>query len=80
MIWSEFQMAKATVIKYALQYSASDTLFLDSDIILTDCINNIDMSKEIGVSPQFIKQEHIDIEQGYYNGGMLWTKTCKCCK
>ena len=71
-IWSEFQMAKANVIKYALQ-TASDTLFLDSDIIITDCINNIDMSKEIGVSPQFIKQEHID-RTGYYNGGMLWTR------
>jgi len=71
-IWSQFQMAKANIIEYALQ-NVSDTLFLDSDIILTDCIDDIDMTKEIGVSPQFITQEHID-KTGYYNGGMLWTK------
>jgi hypothetical protein len=71
-IWSEFQMAKAQVIKYALQ-KVTDTLFLDSDIVVTDYINDIDISKEIGVSPQFITQEHIN-KTGYYNGGMLWTK------
>jgi len=71
-IWSEFQMAKANIIKYALQ-NVNDTLFLDSDIVITDCINDINLSKEIGVSPQFITQEHID-KTGYYNGGMLWTK------
>jgi hypothetical protein len=71
-IWSDFQMAKSTVIKYALRES-NDTLFLDSDIIITDVIDDIDMSKELGVSPQFITQEHIN-KTGYYNGGMLWTK------
>ena len=71
-IWSDFQMAKSTVIKYALRES-NDTLFLDSDIIITDVIDDIDMSKDLGVSPQFITQEHIN-KTGYYNGGMLWTK------
>ncbi len=71
-IWAEFQMAKATIIKYALRHT-TDTLFLDSDIILTDSINDIDMSKQVGVSPQFITQEYVD-KTGYYNGGMLWTK------
>ena len=71
-IWGEFQMAKAIVIKYALE-NVADTLFLDSDIIITDTINDIDNTKEIGVSPQFIRQEHID-KTGFYNGGMLWTK------
>ena len=71
-IWAEFQMSKANIITYALQNS-TDTIFLDSDIILTDCIDDIDMSKEVGISPQFITQEHID-KTGYYNGGMLWTK------
>ena len=71
-IWDEFQMSKAKIIKYALQ-NVSDTLFLDSDIIITDTINDIDISKDLGVSPQFITQEHI-IKTGYYNGGMLWTK------
>jgi hypothetical protein len=71
-IWSDFQMAKSHVIKYALEH-VTDTLLLDSDIMITDCINDIDMTKEIGVSPQFITQEHIN-RTGYYNGGMLWTK------
>ena len=60
-------MSKANIITYALQNS-TDTIFLDSDIILTDCIDDIDMSKEVGISPQFITQEHID-KTGYYNGG-----------
>lgn len=71
-IWSEFQMSKANVIKYALQYS-TDTLFLDSDIILTDVINDIVIEKDLGISPQFIDKEYID-KTGYYNGGILWTK------
>ena len=71
-IWSDFQMSKANIIAYALKY-VNDTLFLDSDIIITDSINDIDMSKDLGISPQFITQEHIN-KTGYYNGGMLWTK------
>jgi len=71
-VWSEFQMSKANVIKKALDYS-NDTLFLDSDIIITDIIDNIDFSKDIGISPQFITQEHIN-KTGYYNGGVLWSK------
>jgi hypothetical protein len=71
-IWSEFQMAKATIIKYALQ-NVSDTLFLDSDIVVTDTIGDIDFSKDIGVSPHYIKKEYMD-KYGFYNGGMLWTK------
>lgn len=70
--WSDFQMSKANIISYALKY-VNDTLFLDSDIIITDCVDDVDMSKDLGVSPQFITQEHID-KTGYYNGGMLWTK------
>ena len=70
-IWSKFQMSKANIIKYALN-DENDTLFLDSDIIITDIINDIDNSKTLGVSPQFITQEHID-KTGFYNGGVLWT-------
>jgi len=71
-IWSDFQMSKAHIIAYALKY-VNDTLFLDSDIIITDSINDIDMSKDLGISPQFITQKYIN-KTGYYNGGMLWTK------
>lgn len=70
-IWSDFQMAKAIIINYALK-EEKDTMFLDSDIIITGIIDNIDATKSIGVSPQFITQEHID-KTGYYNGGVLWT-------
>lgn len=71
-IWSDFQMSKAKIIKKTLQYE-NDTLFLDSDIIITNVIDGIDFDKDIGVSPQFITIEHIN-NTGYYNGGMLWTK------
>ena len=70
--WSEFQMSKANIMSHALK-NVNDTLFLDSDIIITDTINDIDMSKDLGVSPQFISKSHVD-RTGYYNGGMLWTK------
>jgi hypothetical protein len=70
-LWSEFQMSKANIIKKALEYE-KDTLFLDSDIIITNTIDDIDITKTIGVSPGFIAQKNID-EVGYYNGGMLWT-------
>ena len=71
-IWSDFQMSKAHVIKRALLHS-NDTLLLDSDIIITDEINDIDTSKDIGVSPHYMRKDITD-KYGYYNGGMLWTK------
>ncbi len=71
-IWSDFQMKKAEVMSRALEYEP-DTLFLDSDIVLLDKINDINHDMEIGVSPQYIKEENVK-EVGYYNGGMLWTK------
>ena len=69
-IWSKFQMSKADIIEKALQFE-KDTLFLDSDIIILDEINDI-QQKELGVSPGFVNQE-IATKYGYYNGGMLWT-------
>jgi hypothetical protein len=74
-LWSKFQMSKPNIIKRALEYE-KDTLFLDSDIIILDELNDIDDTKELGVSPQFIKQVNID-ETGYYNGGCLWTRSKK---
>ena len=71
-IWDEFQMQKANVIKYALE-NEKDTLFLDSDIIFLNPIMCIDKTKEIGVSPHYVKKSNTD-EVGYYNGGCLWTK------
>ena len=70
-LWSDFQMAKAEVIEKALE-TEKDTLFLDSDIIILDKIDGIDKSKQLGVSPQFIREKNVR-EVGYYNGGVLWT-------
>ncbi len=71
-IWDEFQMQKANVIKYALE-NENDTMFLDSDILFFNPITCIDKTKEIGLSPHYIKKTKTD-EVGYYNGGCLWTK------
>ena len=76
-IWSDFQMMKAYAIDEALKYE-KDTLFLDADIILLDVVDNIDNTKQLGVSPHYIKKSDTD-RYGYYNGGVLWTnqKTVK---
>ena len=71
-IWDEFQMQKANVIKYALE-NESDTMFLDSDILFFNPISIIDKTKELGLSPHYVKKSNTD-EVGYYNGGCLWTK------
>jgi hypothetical protein len=71
-IWTKFQLLKCDVIDYALKYE-SDTLFLDSDIIVFDEINDINYSKELGISPHYIRSRDTDAF-GYYNGGVLWTK------
>ena len=71
-LWDEFQMQKSNVIEFAL-LSSTDTLFLDSDILFLAPITNIDKTKEIGLSPHYVKKNNTD-EVGYYNGGCLWTK------
>ena len=76
-LWTNFQMIKAKVIEYSLNNSL-DTLYLDSDILLLHKIDNIDNSKDIGVSPHFIKKQITD-KVGYYNGGMLWVKNKAVC-
>ena len=71
-LWSQFQMTKSRVIAKALELE-KDTLLLDSDIIVTGAIDDIDDTKDLGVSPQFLRKEILD-KTGIYNGGMLWTK------
>jgi hypothetical protein len=70
-IWTKFQLLKCDVIDHALKYE-TDTLFLDSDIIIFDKIDDIDYSKELGISPHYIRSRDTDAF-GYYNGGVLWT-------
>lgn len=72
-LFGEFLSYKMKAMDYALSEN-TDTLLLDSDIIITDVIDDIDSSKEVGLSPQFIKREYID-KTGFYNAGMLWTNT-----
>jgi len=72
-LWNDFQMFKAVAIEQALE-TYSDTLFLDCDIIVTDVIDSIDKSKDLGVSPHYMTKHATD-QYGFYNGGMLWTKS-----
>lgn len=76
-IFGEFLKNKMKVIKYALN-KTTDTMLLDTDIIITDTINDIDDTKELGLSPQFITQEYIS-KTGYYNAGMVWCKSIDVC-
>lgn len=69
--WADFQMAKAQVIRVALE-DMSDTMFLDSDTIICNKLYIKDPTKQLGVSPQFITDEYVK-RTGYYNGGLLWT-------
>ena len=71
-IIKEFWNNKADIMSYALQYE-KDTIFLDSDVFIVNPINCIDHSKELGLSPHYIRKSNTD-EVGYYNGGCVWTK------
>ena len=71
-VWSDFQMEKANVIAKALEHEP-DTMFMDADIVVLAKIDDIDNTKQVGVSPHYIKKSSTD-RFGYYNGGMLWTK------
>ena len=71
-IFKEFLLNKAEVMKLALK-EYNDTMLLDCDIVFLKTIDIIDKTKELGVSPHYIKKTNTD-EVGYYNIGVLWTK------
>jgi hypothetical protein len=71
-IIKEFWNNKADIMSYALE-NETDTIFLDSDVFIVNPINCIDHSKELGLSPHYIRKSNTD-EVGYYNGGCVWTK------
>ena len=77
-LFKQFLNSKAKVMLYALT-KHSDVLFLDSDIILTNPIEGINKNMMLGVSKQYITQKELD-ETGYYNAGMIWTKSAKVCE
>ena len=71
-IIKEFWNNKADIMSYALD-NEKNTIFLDSDVFIVNPINCIDHSKELGLSPHYIRKSNTD-EVGYYNGGCVWTK------
>ena len=71
-IIKEFWNNKADIMSYALEFE-KDTIFLDSDVFIVNPIRCINHTKELGLSPHFIKKINTD-EVGYYNGGCVWTK------
>jgi hypothetical protein len=71
-VWTKFMLKKAEIIEKVLKYE-KDVLLLDTDIIILNEINDIDTTKDIGVSPAYIKEVNMK-EVGYYNGGMLWVQ------
>jgi len=73
--WTDFQMEKTRAIDESLD-RFTDTLFLDSDIVIVNEIDSIDKTKSVGVSPHYIRKKDTD-RFGYYNGGVLWTNTKK---
>ena len=67
---------KADVIADALSIY-TDTMYLDVDIIILDELF-VDKYYQLGISPQFIRQENVN-KTGYYNGGLLWTNDITVC-
>lgn len=77
-IWSDFLKNKMNIMLKALN-KEKDTLFLDSDMVILDRISDIQHNKDVGLSPQFIRQQNV-LETGYYNAGFLWTNNKKVCE
>ena len=72
-LFHEFLMKKMDILLIGIENS-KDCLFLDADIILVDQINDIDKTKNLGVSPHyFSKNSPIGKNFGFYNAGMLWS-------
>jgi hypothetical protein len=68
-IFGEFLSYKMKCMEYALQENR-DAMFIDSDTIILDKLH-INENYNLGLSPQFIKEETIK-RSGYYNAGLLW--------
>lgn len=73
-IWGDFLSNKMKIMSYALKEN-NNTIFIDCDTIILDKIV-IDNTKEVGLSPQFIKEKNVE-ETGYYNAGLLYTNSKK---
>lgn len=71
-IFGEFLSYKMKCMEYALQENR-DAMFIDSDTIILDKLH-INENYNLGLSPQFIKEESVK-RSGYYNAGLLWCST-----
>jgi hypothetical protein len=72
-IFKRFTIVKADVIERALELYP-DTLFLDSDILVCAPIEDIDHTKQLGLSPHYIRKRDTE-KYGHYNAGVLWTNS-----
>jgi hypothetical protein len=69
-IWCDFQLMKIDIMKHAIEKS-EDTLYLDCDNVILDTFSDIDKSKKIGLSRQYLNIEKTN-EIGEFNGGLVW--------
>lgn len=71
-VWLEFMLRKCDSIDVAL-LDCDNTLFVDSDTVLTNCIQNgdFDYTKDVGRSYHAIKKYNED-KYGKYNGGCVF--------
>jgi hypothetical protein len=72
-LFHEFLMKKMDILLTAIE-NDDDSLFLDADMILLDQINDIDKTKDLGVSPHYFPiNSPIGKKYGFYNAGMIWS-------
>lgn len=73
-LWTELQLKKLDVIRWALDECTSNGVFFsDADICYMATLPNIRNPKfKLLVSPHYIKKE-VEDKFGIYNGGFLWT-------
>ena len=69
-IFTDFVKLKTRCIDDALNMY-TDTLYLDSDIVLLHSLPFVDTHKDIGLSPHGVKQYNCD-KYGYYNSGYIY--------
>ena len=74
-IWLEFMLEKETVLREAMT-TYSNSLFLDADICLLDCLPNIDFSKDVILCRHYI-QEANELKYGHFNGGYFFVNNFK---
>jgi hypothetical protein len=77
-IFTDFMKIKTECIDFALQ-SEQNTLYVDSDIVFLDVLPDVDVNKDIGLCPHYVKQYNID-NYGYFNAGMIFVNNNKFCE